>query len=71
MTENSLFQAEGKWGFLDPETLFFKKWGFGALSEVGGIPTHGGKDAGPRFLFCNLLFDAAPPSLDVNSLALL
>ena len=41
MTENSLFQNEGKWGFLDPETLFSGKWGFGRLSgvgRVGGIP---------------------------------
>ena len=26
-------------GFLDPETLFSRKWGFGALSGVGGIAT--------------------------------
>ena len=36
LTENSLFQAEGKWGFLDPKTLFSRKWGFGALSGVRG-----------------------------------
>ena len=29
MTENSLFRDEGKWGFLDPDTLFSRKWGFG------------------------------------------
>ena len=39
LTENSLFQAEGgNGGFLDPEILFSRKWGFGALSGVGGIP---------------------------------
>ena len=34
---SSLCKDEGKWGFLDPETLFSRKWGFGPLS--GGIPT--------------------------------
>ena len=41
MTEDSLFLDEGKWGLLDPETLFSRKWGFGGLSGVGGIPTLG------------------------------
>ena len=45
LTEKLRFPAsvggEGKGGFLDPEILFFKKWGFGALSGVGGIPTQG------------------------------
>ena len=41
-TENSLFQrfflrATGNAGFLDPETLFSRKWRFGPLSGVGGI----------------------------------
>ena len=37
LTENSLFEpGEGKRGVLDPETLFSGKWGFGALSGVGG-----------------------------------
>ena len=31
-------------GFLDPEALFFRKWGFGALSGVGGIPTQANAD---------------------------
>ena len=43
LTENSFStscEGEGKLGFSDPETLFSrKKWGFGALSGVGGIPT--------------------------------
>ena len=39
LVENSLFQNEGKWEFLDPETLFSRKWGFRPLSGVGGIPT--------------------------------
>ena len=34
---SSLFKGDGKWGFLDPETLFSRKCGFGPLSEVGGI----------------------------------
>ena len=32
-------EGGGKWGFLDPETLFSRKWGFGALSGVRGIAT--------------------------------
>ena len=39
LTENSLFQFVWKWGFLDPETLFSRKWGFGLPSGVGGIQT--------------------------------
>ena len=35
LTENSLLRPEGKWGFLDPETLFSRKWAFGLLSGVG------------------------------------
>ena len=35
---NSLFQNEGKWEFLDPETLFSRKWGFAPLSGVRGMP---------------------------------
>ena len=35
---SGLCKGEGKWGFLDPETLFSRKWGFGPLSGVGGIP---------------------------------
>ena len=38
LTENSLFQNEGKWGHRTPVTLFSRKWGFGPLSGVGGIP---------------------------------
>ena len=36
---SGLCKGEGKWGFLDPETLFSRKWGFGPLSGVGGIPS--------------------------------
>ena len=37
-TENSLFHDERTWGLLDPENLFSRKWGFGLLSGVRGIP---------------------------------
>ena len=33
--ENSLFQDEGNWGFLGPETLFARKWGFGPCLGSG------------------------------------
>ena len=42
---SSLCKGEWKWGFLDPETLFSRKWGFGLLSGVGGIPTHVSRSA--------------------------
>ena len=31
--KNSVFRDEGKWGFLKPKTLFFKKWGLGRSLE--------------------------------------
>ena len=36
LTENSLFPS---FWFLDSETLFSRKWGFGPLSGAGGIPS--------------------------------
>ena len=42
-------EGEGKWGSLDPETLFSRKWGFGALSGVGGIPSYGLSGQNARF----------------------
>ena len=52
LTESSLFLDEGN-GVLSPETLFSRKWGgFGALSEVGGIPTPARKD----YMQCTLIF---------------
>ena len=41
---SSLCKGDGKWGFSDPETLFSRKWGFGALSGVGGIAILDAKD---------------------------
>ena len=32
------YPGRGEMGFLDLETLFFRKLGFGALSRAGGIP---------------------------------
>ena len=32
---SNLCEGEGKWWFLDPKTLFSRKWGFGPLSGVG------------------------------------
>ena len=40
------FPGWGEMGvFLDPETLFSRKWGFGPLSGVRGIPTRNPKNA--------------------------
>ena len=35
LTENSLFRDQGKWRFLDPETLLSRKWGFRACLGSG------------------------------------
>ena len=36
---SSLCKVEGKWGFLDPETLFSRKWGFGPCLGSGESQT--------------------------------
>ena len=47
----------GVWGFSDPETLFSRKWGFGPLSRVGGIPTLFWDDeVGPLLTVADLSF---------------
>ena len=54
---SSLCKGDGKWGFLDPETLFSRKWGFGPLSGVGGIPTQAIIASGDNELKCSKCYD--------------